>query len=368
MEHSHTAPIHAHAPEGADGARICDHGGFLGAHHDRNERRTWLVVGVASVMMVAEIIGGSIYGSMALVADGWHMSTHAGALTVAALAYRYARVHAADPRFAFGTGKVGELAGFASAIVLGVIAVLIGWESVTRLLNPRAIHFSEATVIAVIGLLVNLVSAWLLHQGDHDHGHAHAHAHAHAHGGDGHDHDDHDHDHHEHRDHGHDDHEHHEHAHAHEADHDHHNQHHHDNNLRAAYLHVVADALTSVLAIVGLLAGWFLGWTWMDPVIGIVGGLVIAQWSWSLAKVAGGSLLDISLNPKLPKAIRRRLEVGGDRVTDLHVWRLGPGHQALVVSIQSHRPVTPAACKARLAGLPGLSHVTVEVNPVPRAG
>lgn len=324
------------AGQGQAVGRICEAGGFLGAHHDRNERRTWLVVAVASVMMVAEIVGGSVFGSMALVADGWHMSTHAGALTVAALAYRYARSHAGDPNFAWGAGKVGELAGFASAVVLGVIALLIGWESVGRLLNPRAIRFSEATIIAVIGLLVNLVSAWLLHQGEHDHAPAPAVAH--------------DHDHHDH--------------HVPAEDLDHH-AHHHDNNLRAAYLHVLADALTSVLAISGLLCGWLLGWVWMDPLIGIVGGLVIAQWSWSLMRVAGSSLLDVTVNLKLPKAIRARLETGHDRVVDLHLWRLGPGHQALVVAIRTAEPAHPDVYKEKLEGLPGLSHITVEVNPHP---
>ena len=319
-------------------ARICNAGGFLGQHHDRNERRTWIVVCVTAVMMVGEIAGGSIYGSMALVADGWHMSTHAAALSVAALAYRYARVHAADPRFAFGTGKVGELAGFASAVVLAVIALLIGWESFGRLLSPHPIHFSQATAIAVLGLVVNLASAWLLHQGD-------AHGHDHGHGHD--DHDDHDHDHHD------------DHDHAHEL---HAAGHHHDNNLRAAYQHVLADALTSVLAIGGLLAGRYLGWVWMDPLIGIVGGLVIAHWAWGLMKVAGASLLDMSGGAKLSQAVRRRLETGADTICDLHLWRVGPGHQAMIVSIVSTDPVSPDAYKARLVGLPGLSHVTVEVN------
>ena len=323
--------------------RICEAGGFLGADHERNERRTWLVVAVASVMMVAEIVGGSIFGSMALVADGWHMSTHAGALTIAALAYRYARVHASDPRFTFGTGKVGELAGFSSAIVLGVISLLIGWESLTRLLQPRAIHYDDAIAIAAIGLMVNLVSALLLHQGDHGHDHG-GHAHGHDHDDD-HDHEDHDHDHHDHDDH----------------DHDH--GRHHDSNLRAAYVHVLADAVTSVMAILGLLAGKFLGWAWMDPVIGVLGALVIAQWSWSLMRTAGGSLLDVSVSPKLAQAIRARLEAAGAEVSDLHVWRLGPGHQAVVVSVLCGSGGTPDGYKARLAGLPGLSHVTVEVNP-----
>jgi cation diffusion facilitator family transporter len=315
----------------AAGARICSGGAFLGARHDRNERRTWIVVGVTFVMMLGEIIGGTIFGSIALVADGWHMASHAGALTIAAMAYRYARVHADDPRFAFGTGKVGELAGFASAVVLGVIALLIGWESLMRFFNPREIHFEQAVGIAVLGLVVNLASAWLLHQGD-DHHHGHSHGHDHD------DHDDHDHD-----------------------DHDH--RHHHDNNIRAAYMHVLADALTSVLAIGGLLAGWFLGWTWMDPVIGIVGAIVIAHWSIGLIRTAGGSLLDISGGSKMLDKVRARLETGEDKVCDVHLWRLAPGHQALMVSIETPTPLAPEAYKARLAGLE-LSHVTIEVNPV----
>ncbi|HTI67263.1 MAG TPA: CDF family Co(II)/Ni(II) efflux transporter DmeF [Caulobacteraceae bacterium] len=319
------------------GARICGSGGFLGAQHARNERRTWIVVGVTAAMMVGEIAGGAIYGSMALLADGWHMSTHAAAMTVAALAYRYAWVHANDPRFAFGTGKVGELAGFASAVVLGVIALIIGVESFARLLSPQPIHFSQATAIAVLGLGVNLVSAWLLHQGDHhDHGHA-AHDHAAA------DQDDHDHEP--------------------ERDALHPASHHHDNNLRAAYQHVLADALTSVLAIAGLLAGRYLGWVWMDPVIGVVGALVIAQWSWGLMRSAGASLLDMSASSTLANAVRERLESASDTVSDLHLWRLGPGHQGLIVSLVSTAPLSPEAYKARLTNLPGLSHVTVEVNP-----
>src|SRR5471030_3391234 len=192
---------------------------FLGAQHDRNEKRTWLVVGLTAAMMVVEIAGGSIFGSMALLADGWHMSTHAGALAIAAFAYRFARNHARDPRFAFGTGKLGDLAGFTSAIVLALIALAIGYESVVRLFQPVSIHYDEAIAIAVVGLGVNLVSAWLL-GGEHHHDHGH--------------------------DHGDDDHEHH--------------HYHHDHNLRAAYWHVLADALTSVLAIAGLLAARFYGW------------------------------------------------------------------------------------------------------------
>jgi cation diffusion facilitator family transporter len=316
---------------------VCVHGPFLGAHHDRNERRTWIVVGVTAAMMVGEIAGGALYGSMALLADGWHMATHAAAMAIAAMAYRFARVHAHDSRFVFGTGKVGELAAFASAVALGAAALMIGWESLLRLISPRAIHFEQAIAIAVLGLVVNVVSAMLLYQSDHGHDHGHAHK-AHD---DAPDHD-----------------------HEHDHDHGHENRrHHHDNNLRAAYLHVMADALTSVAAIVALAAGRYLGWTFLDPVIGIAGAVVIAHWSVGLVRSAAASLLDMGNDPRLVKRIRAKLESDADRVCDLHLWRLAPGHQALMVSITSDAPLSPAAYKARLAGIRGLSHVTVEVNP-----
>jgi cation diffusion facilitator family transporter len=321
------------------GARICASGGFLGVQHDRNEQATWMVVAITVLAMVGEILGGTIFGSMAVVADGWHMCTDAAALTIAAMAYRYARMHAEDSRFAFGTGKVGELAGFASAVVLGVVSLLIGWESIHRLLSPRPIQFSQATVVAVLGLVVNLASAWLLHRGGHDHAHGHGH--------------DHDHDHHAHAQSD---------GHA-EAGHDRHA--HRDNNQRAAYQHLVADVLTSVLAIVGLLAGQYLGWVWLDPVVGVIGAGVIAAWSVSLIRTAGCSLLDVRADGKLAHAVRQRLESPADTVHDLHLWRLGPGHQGLIVSILSTAPASPEVYKQRLAGLDGLSHVTVEVNPAP---
>lgn len=304
---------------------------FLGADHARNERRTRWVVALTAAMMAVEIAGGLAFGSMALLADGLHMATHAGALGVAALAYRYARRHARDPRFAFGTGKLGDLAGFASALVLAVVSVGIGWESVVRLLNPVAIAYDEAIAIAVVGLAVNIASAWLLHDGGH-HGHDHGHHHGHAH-----DHDD---------DHG----------------HGHHGHHDRDHNLRAAYFHVLADAVTSVGAILGLLAGRIYGWAWMDAVMGIVGGVMIARWSWGLLRDSGAVLLDAVPDPGLAEAIRGRLETGGDRIADLHLWRVGPGHAAAIVALVSDRPQPPASYKARLGGLAGLSHVTVEVN------
>jgi cation diffusion facilitator family transporter len=298
---------------------------FLGARHDRNEKRTWLVVGLTATMMVAEIAGGSYFGSMALLADGWHMSTHAGALAIAAFAYRFARSHARDPRFAFGTGKLGDLAGFTSAVVLALIALAIGYESIVRLLQPVSIHYDEAIAIAVVGLGVNLASAWLL-GGDHHHDHGHDHEHDH--------HDDHDHDHH---------------------------HHHHDHNLRAAYWHVLADALTSVLAIGALLAARFYGWTFLDPVIGVVGALVIAHWAWGLIRDAGAVLLDAVPNRSIDDAIRARLEAGHDRIADLHVWRLGPGHHGAIVSLVADAPEPVEHYKRLLDDVAGLSHVTVEV-------
>jgi cation diffusion facilitator family transporter len=315
---------------------------FLGADHARNERKTWTVIALCGAMMAAEIVGGVLFGSMALIADGLHMSTHAGALLIAAFAYTYARRHAHDPRFTFGTGKLGDLAAFTSAIVLAMIALLIAGESVARLLHPVSIAFDEAIAVAVLGLGVNLASAWLLRD-DHDH-HGHGHQHASHHDEHGHDEHDRDNDHH----------------HA-----DHARDHHRDLNLRAAYVHVLADAAVSILAIIGLLAGRELGWIWMDPVMGIVGACVIANWSWGLIRAAGATLLDLLPDDTLAGKVRSRLESGSDRVADLHLWRVGPGHFAAVASIVSDAPAALAAYKARLADLPGLSHVTIELVACP---
>jgi cation diffusion facilitator family transporter len=310
---------------------------FLGAKHDRHERRTWFVVALTAAMMVAEIVGGTLFGSMAVVADGWHMSTHAGALTIAALAYRFARSHAQDPRFTFGTGKMGELAAFCSAVILALIAAAIGYEAVTRLYAPVAIHFREAIPLAAVGLLVNLASAWLLFDKDHHHHHGHQH----------HDRDDHGHGHHQH-----------------EAHHGHH--HHaaggHDSNFRAAYVHVLADALTSVLAIVALTCGLLFGWVWLDPLMALVGVAVILSWSFGLIRTAGTVLLDMVPDRHLAGHIRKALEVEGDRVSDLHLWRLGPGHVGLIAAVVSDHPQAPSAYKYRLDGIAGLSHVTIEVH------
>lgn len=293
---------------------------FLGAQHAHNERRTWFVVALTIIMMVAEITAGSIFGSMALLADGWHMATHAAALGIAALAYMFARQHARDARFSFGTGKFGDLAAFSSAIILGLIAVQIAYESAYRLVYPVPIAFREAIPIAVLGLAVNLASAWLLGSHGHDH-HGHAHDHGH--------------------------------------------HHHHDNNLRAAYVHVLADAATSVLAIAALVIAMYSHTTWADPVVGIVGSLVIASWAFGLIKASGSVLLDVSADKDLEGVIRDRLETKGDRVTDLHLWQLGPGHRAAVISMVSDHPLPPATYKRRLKGLRDLCHVTVEVELCP---
>lgn len=404
---------------------------FLGAAHEQNERRTWAVIVLCGVMMVAEIVGGSLFGSLALVADGLHMSTHAGAMLIAALAYTYARKHARDSRFVFGTGKLGDLAGFTSAIVLAMIALLIGYEAISRLFSPVPIHFSEAIPVAIFGLLVNIASAWLL-SGDH-HGHTHAHGHDHGH--------------------------HHGHHHGHDSDakriqtqsgeltlsifeagvppvfrllghhgvavpdaqtvtltttradgaretfefanrraflqstteipephaftavlnvgferhevefkeHDHAQGHAvitRDHNIRAAYIHVMADAAVSVLTIAGLLLAWRFGWVWMDPAAGIVGALVIANWSYGLLRDTGAILLDMNHDRRLTDEVRRTVENAGDTVLDLHVWRLGPGHMGAVLSVATDKTQHgPAFFHAALARFKDLSHVTVEVNP-----
>jgi len=293
---------------------------FLGDAHDENERRTRLVVLLTAVMMVGEIVAGTWTGSMALLADGFHMATHAGALGVAALAYGYARRHARNPAYSFGTGKVGDLAGFASALVLGIVALGIGVESVLRLFQPIHVAFGEAAVVAVLGLAVNIASALLLSGGHHHHGHEH---------------------------HGHD---HHGHHHAHAG----------DNNLRSAYLHVLADALTSVLAIAALLAGRYLGLDWMDPAMGIVGALVIARWSWSLMRDTAAVLLDRT-DDHVAREVRELIEAPGDaRIADLHVWRVGPQVHAAIVSVVAGQDLSGETIRARLAPVHELAHLTVE--------
>ncbi|MDF0541826.1 CDF family Co(II)/Ni(II) efflux transporter DmeF [Sphingobium sp. H39-3-25] len=295
---------------------------YLAASHDRNQRRTVWVVWLTAVTMVVEIAAGWFTGSMALLADGFHMATHAGALAVAAAAYGYARRHARNPRFTFGTGKVGDLAGFASALLLAVVSIGIAVESGMRLFQPVEVAFGDATLVAVIGLIINLLSAVLLGHG-HDHG-AHGHRH-------GHDHDD---------------------GHDHAAAHGHS-----DNNMRAAYVHVLADALTSVLAIAALLAGRYMGWWWLDPAVGLMGAVVIARWAWSLMADTASVLLDTA-EPRLMARVRTLAEAEGATIADLHVWRIGPHAHAAILSLSG--PADGNAIRTRLREVAGLEHVTVE--------
>ena len=290
---------------------------FLGAAHDDNARRTRWVVALTAAMMVGEIVAGYFTGSMALLADGFHMATHAGALGVAAAAYVYAKRHVANPRYSFGTGKVGELAGFASALILFMIALGIAIVSAIRLANPVPVAFGDATLVAVLGLAVNIASAVLLSGSPgHDHGHDHNHHHGHSHG--------------------------------------------HDNNMRAAYIHVLADALTSVLAIVALLAGRYLGWIWLDPLMGIVGAIVIARWSWTLVRDTSAVLLDAA-DPHLIEEVRECIEGPGDaRIADLHIWRVGPQAHAAIVSVVG--TLSSQTVRDRLKPVHELGHLTIELR------
>jgi cation diffusion facilitator family transporter len=395
---------------------------FLGEGHEHAERRTWIVITICGAMMALEIVGGALFGSIALVADGLHMSTHAGALLLAALAYRYARRHAADARFSFGTGKFGDLAGFASAIILAMIAIFIGYEAVSRLFSPVPIRFAEAVPIACLGLGVNIASAWVLASGDHHH-HGHGHGHAHDQG----DHDE-------------------EHSigmpggrlvlSVFEEDHppvfrlraegttlpgasdvsiltarpdgalqtflmeerdgylqsaievpephafnarvrvggvtypvvfeEHDQVHgggaaHRDNNMRAAIVHVMADAAVSVIVIVGLLLARAFGWLWMDPLAGIVGACVIASWSYGLIRDTGAILLDMNPDRRVTDELRRAVEQEGDHLADLHVWRLGPGHLGAILSVETSSARGPEFYRERLRRFRSLSHLTVEV-------
>jgi cation diffusion facilitator family transporter len=395
---------------------------FLGAGQERSERKTWAVIWLCGAMMIAEIIGGMLFGSIALVADGMHMSTHAGALLLAALAYTYARKYADDPRFTFGTGKLGDLAGFTSAIILAMIALLIGYESISRILSPVPIHFAEAIPIACLGLAVNVVSAWLLSGGDHHHGHQNGHGGAQ-------------------KGHGHDA------SHrittqegmvileifgegvpprfrlhsetapslpAHSTvietmrpegtrqqfsmmergdylesveeipephsfvahlrigrnehsvvfeEHEHpHGRAQRDNNMRAAVIHVIADAAVSVLVIVGLLLARVFGWLWMDPLAGIVGACVIASWSFGLVRDTGAILLDMNPDRPLADNLRQTIEGDGDKIIDLHLWRLGPGHLGAIVSVKTCQAHGSDYYRAKLARFRSLSHLTIEVH------
>ena len=280
--------------------------------HEHGERRTLQVLVLTATMMVAEVVAGAIFGSMALLADGWHMGTHAAAFLITIFAYRYAKRHADSPAFAFGTGKVSVLGGFASAVALAVVALIMLVESFQRLFNPHTIQFNEAIGVAVLGLLVNIISALLLqdHHGRED-GHGH----------------------------------------------------HHDHNLKAAYLHVLADALTSVLAVIALVCAKYYGWHWLDPVMGIVGAVVITRWSYGLLRETGPVLLDESIDEEYKSRIQERIENDADnRVTDLHVWKVGPLHYAAILSLVTQYPKPPEHYKALLADFDRLSHITIEAN------
>jgi cation diffusion facilitator family transporter len=300
---------------------------YLGAAHDRNARRTWIVMILNALAMVAEIVVGWMTGSMALLADGFHMATDAGALAVAALAYAYARRHAHEARFTFGTGKVGDLAAFASAIILGLAAIGIAVESAMRLMQPQSVAYGEAIIVAIFGLVINLGSAMLLMK-EGAHGHAPGHHHGH---------DDHGHDHA---------------AGAHGAP----TAGGQDNNLRAAYLHLVADAVTSAMAIAALVVARFTGWVWLDAATGLIGALLIARWSMVLMRDSAAVLLDTA-DAALLDRIRARAEGTGATIADLHVWRIGPDAHAAILSVPGGDAL---AVRTALADIAGLEHVTVE--------
>jgi cation diffusion facilitator family transporter len=315
---------HEHATENLQ------HSHEFGAFNREGERRTALVTWLTIVMMVVEIAAGWITGSMALLADGWHMGTHATALGIAWAAFVFARKHARNPRFTFGTGKVGILAAFGSAIILAGVAILMFWESGVRLVRPTAIKFDEALLVASIGLVVNLVCAWILGRSG-EHGHSHHH-------------DEHGHDHHDHE----------------------HGHHHRDHNMRAAYMHVVADAATSVLAIGALLVARQWGWMRADPLMGIVGGALILRWSWGLLRDTGHILVDGDIATEESDAIRQAIESDGDsKVTDLHVWRVGTTEKAAIVSLVTSQSRSPSDYRTVLRSFADLKHISIEVNVCP---
>lgn len=284
--------------------------------NSHGERRTLYVLWLTVVTMVVEIIAGSVYGSMALLADGWHMGTHVAAFVIAIFAYRYARKYANSPSYTFGTGKINILGGFASAIALAVVALVMAIESLQRLLTPETIHFNEAILVACLGLVVNLISAWLLMDDHHHHHH------------DG-----------------------------------HHHEHHHDHNLHAAYIHVLADAMTSVLAIIALIAGKYFDLHWLDAMMGIVGAVIIGRWSFGLLKQSAPILLDASIDADYRQAIQATLEKDADnQVADMHIWKVGSGHYAAIISLVTHYPNTTQHYKDLLRDFPQLSHITIEVN------
>ena len=304
------------------------HNHVFDLHNPVAERRTRQVMWLTAAMMVVEIVAGTVFGSMALLADGWHMSSHALALGVSAGAYALARRHAHDRRFAFGTWKIEVLGGYTSAVFLMGVAAYMGFESIVRLVNPAPIRFDEAIPVAVLGLAVNVVSAWLLSTGAQGHHHAHA-GHEHGHG----------------------------HAHA----------HHHDLNLRSAYLHVVADAATSVLAIAALVGGRYFGATWLDPVMGLAGTILVGRWAWGLLRDTGRVLLDAEMDAPVVEEVREVIrELPQPTILhDLHVWRVGKGKYACILSIETAATLDAEAVRKALAIHDELVHVTVELLPPP---
>ncbi len=313
------------------------------------EQKTLAVIWLTVITMIAEIIAGSWFGSMALLADGWHMGTHVFAFVVSLFAYRYARFHSRNQQFSFGTGKVTALGGFTSGLLLLSVVFFIVIEAFQRFIYPVEIQYGEALTVAIIGLLVNVGCLFLMEGTDHHHHHGHDHAHHH----DDHDHDDH----------------HHAEAHDHDHDHDDDHEHHHshastDHNFKAAYLHILADALTSLLAIAALILAYTFGWTMLDPLIALVGAMVIFQWSRGLLRETSNFLLDRQEYPNLEKAVRAQIESDSDnQITDLHLWQIAPEQFAVIISLVTHAPQAPDYYKKLLASLPTLVHITVEINP-----
>lgn len=310
------------------------------SHNSQGEKRTFYVLLLTVVTMVVEIVAGTIYGSMALLADGWHMGTHAAAFGITLFAYRYAKKHAESERFSFGTGKVSVLGGYTSAIALGIVALLMLVESVHRLFNPQAIQFNEAIIVACIGLTVNVVSMFLLGDHHHDHGHEHGHDHSNNHS----------------KNHGHS------HSHDHDSDHNHkHGEHHHDHNLRAAYMHVLADTLTSLLAIVALLFGKFYGWNWLDAAMGMVGAFVIAKWTMNLMKQTSPILLDENIHQDYRDSVTETLTPYAS-VTDFHMWKVSGHHYSAAITLESNSDKTVSEYKQMLSKFDKINHLTLEVH------
>ncbi|CAV18823.1 CDF family Co(II)/Ni(II) efflux transporter DmeF [Vibrio sp. 1F263] len=310
------------------------------SHNSQGEKRTFYVLLLTVVTMVVEIVAGTIYGSMALLADGWHMGTHAAAFGITLFAYRYAKKHAESERFSFGTGKVSVLGGYTSAIALGIVSLLMLVESVHRLFNPQAIQFNEAIIVACIGLTVNVVSMFLLGDHHHDHGHEHGHDHSNNHS----------------KNHGHS------HSHDHDSDHNHkHGEHHHDHNLRAAYMHVLADTLTSLLAIVALLFGKFYGWNWLDAAMGMVGAFVIAKWTMNLMKQTSPILLDENIHQDYRDSVTETLTPYAS-VTDFHMWKVSGHHYSAAITLESNSDKTVSEYKQMLSKFDKINHLTLEVH------